>query len=161
MDLRLSQEIQNTTNLNLLKEVKMSNLMKHAQREFEVAGWTKDGVFKDDMQKLMCEQVLELLSLFGSHGHSGSSAPYAINLFTKLALFESITPLTGADSEWNDLGNNCFQNNRASNVFKGNGVAYQYDAIIFRDKEGVCYTNSKSRKGITFPYTPSHTYVDI
>ena len=135
--------------------------MKHAQREFEVAGWTKDGVFKDDMQKLICEQVLELLSLFSSHGHSGSSAPYAINLFTKLASFEIITPLTGVDEEWNGTGDGLLQNKRASNVFKENGVAYQYDAIIFKEKNGSCYTSYKSRKEITFPYTPSHTYVDV
>ena len=90
----------------------MSNLVKHAMAEYKAAGWTnEDGTFKDEMQKLMCNQVLELLGLFSEHGHSGGTAPYAIGLFTKLAKFEPVAPLTGEDWEWADV-EGCKQNIR-------------------------------------------------
>ena len=44
------------------------------------------------------------------NGHSGSSAPYAVNLFKKLAMFKPIGPITGKDSEWakTSTGDNSF-----------------------------------------------------
>jgi hypothetical protein len=134
-----------------------SNLIKHAKQEMAIA-WPD----KDPMQDLMCQQVLELLRVFSSHGHSGSSAPYAINLFKALANFEPIVPLTGADSEWNQIGSNFWQNKRCSHVFKElDGRAYDGRGKIFREPNGCCYTNSNSRVYITFPYTPKTEYVDV
>ena len=136
----------------------MSNLIKHAKREFEVLGWTGD----DEIQKLICDQVLELLVLFGKHGHSGSSALYAVGMFKKLVMFEPISPLTGEDSEWNEVGSGVFQNNRSSNIFKGDdGKAYNIDGRVFREKDGTCYTSIESRVYVEFPYTPKTEYVDV
>jgi hypothetical protein len=146
----------------------MSNLNTHALTEFRAAGWLdENGNYKDEMQKTMCEGVLELLELFASHGHSGFSAPYAINMFAKLAKFEPLLPLTGEDWEWLDHGY-CKQNIRDSRVFKQddrfNGQAYFIEGIVFfdvlKDEDGEefnsYYTNSDSFVPITFPYTP-HT----
>ena len=136
----------------------MSNYENHAKKEFEVLGWPGD----DEMQKLMCEQIIELLNLFGKHGHSGSSAPYAVNLFKKLALFHPISPLTGCDSEWNEIGDNLFQNNRCSHVFKKDGKAYDIDGKVFSDDDGeTWFTSGESRVYITFPYTPKTEYIKI
>ena len=58
---------------------------------------------------------------FADHGHSGSSAPYAVDLFAKLALQKPIVPLTGEDYEWVhiDMGDDMqYQNKRCSSVFK-------------------------------------------
>ena len=78
----------------------MSNYEKHALREFKAAGWTdENGDFDCEIQKLICKQVLELLKVFSKHGHSGSTASYALNMFGKLAAFEPIVPLTGEDWE--------------------------------------------------------------
>ena len=150
----------------------MSNLEKHARTEFRAAGWTDDeGKFNDEMQKLICEQVLELLKVFSEHGHSGSTAPYAINLFRRLAMFESIVPLTGEGWEWNEVGNGVFQNKRCSHVFKQadrfNGQAYDTDAVIFwewhtdsetGEKYKTHFTSSDSSRPIEFPYTPKREY---
>ena len=139
-----------------------SNLVRHAMREFKAAKWDLES---DDMQKLMCDQVCELLGVYSTHGHSGSSAPYANSMFTKLASFEPLVPLTGEAWEWNEVSEGCFQNNRCSHVFKDadqfNGQAYDLDARIFRDPNGGCYTNGDSRQPITFPYTPTREYVDV
>ena len=114
----------------------MSNMINHAQAEFLAAGWTNpDGTFKDEMQGLMCSQVLDLLKLFSSHGHSGTTAPYAINLFKQLASFEPLVPVTGEDHEWVEVSQGVFQNKRCSHVFKQadrfDGQAYDINAIVF------------------------------
>lgn len=151
----------------------MSNLHEHALREFKAAGWTDDkGSFDEPMQELLCKQILELLDLFSEHGHSGSSAPYAIGLFTKLAEFKPIVPLTGKDFEWNEVGKGVYQNNRCSAVFKDNsrfdGKPYYLDAVVFwewfEDDDGKSkshFTNGDSAKVIKFPYTPKTVYKQV
>ena len=149
----------------------MSNLESHAQMEFRAAGWTDEsGKFNDDMQEAICKHVLELLKLFADEGHSGTTAPYTINLFKQLAMFEPIVPLTGEDWEWIDHGY-CKQNKRCSHVFmqpdRFNGQAYDSEAVIFWDwytdsetgeKRKSHFTSSGSARPITFPYTPKHEY---
>lgn len=135
--------------------------IKHAKREFEAAGWTKEGVFDNDMQELMCKQVIELLNIFSTHGHSGSSAPYAISMFKALASFEPLVPLTGDDSEWNEISEGCFQNIRCSHVFKDNGQAFDIQGKIFREPSGCCYSSKDSHVNITFPYTPKIEYINV
>ena len=140
----------------------MSNILNHAYREFKAAGWLKDEKYTDDMQQLMCEQVIELLKLFSSHGHSGFSANYAINLFTKLAKFEPIVPLTGEDSEWNEVGDGMWQNNRCSHVFKdSSGYTYDIQGKVFTDSNGCSYTSKDSHTKVVFPYTPKTIYVKV
>jgi len=146
----------------------MSNLVEHAKIEFLAAGWINSaGEYSDSMQKMMCEQVIELLNLFDGHGHSGSSAPYAINLFKSLAAFEPIVPLSGDDSEWSEVSSGTFQNKRCSHVFKDDdGKAYDTEGIIFydirKDDDGKEYkshfTCRESRVYINFPYTPIREY---
>ena len=140
--------------------------VKHAEREFKAAGWdlTTPDFGGKNMQRLMCDQVCELLRVFATHGHSGSSAPYAINLFTSLAKFEPVVPLTGADWEWTELEEGRYQNKRCSHVFKDHdrfeGQAYDIDSIIWRDPDGSCFTNRDSAQPVTFPYTPKREYRD-
>jgi hypothetical protein len=85
----------------------------------------------------------------------------AISLFEKVARFEPLTPLTGDDDEWMEVGDGMFQNIRCSHVFKNKDGAYDIDGRIFREPNGSCYTNGKSRVPVTFPYTPSREYVDV
>ena len=111
----------------------MNNFEKHAREEFRAAGWMdENGKFKDDMQALICADVLDLLNVFSKQGHSGSSAPYAINMFKRLVNFKAITPLTGEDWEWNHVADNLWQNKRCSSVFKNEkGEAHDIDGKVF------------------------------
>ena len=100
--------------------------------EFKATGWTdENGKFNDDMQEAICNHVLKLLEVFDGEGHSGSTAPYTINMFSRLANFKPIAPLTGEDWEWHDTGHG-YQNKRASHVFKDyNGECYDIDGKVF------------------------------
>lgn len=152
----------------------MSVYREHAAREFRAVGWlNEDGAFKDAMQEMICNHVLKLLDVFDGGGHSGSSAPYTINLFKTLASFEPIGPITGEDWEWNEVATGVFQNNRCSHVFKSadrfNGQAYDIDAVIFWDwytdpktgeKSKSHFTSKDSAQPITFPYTPERKYCE-
>ena len=151
----------------------MSNYITHAMTEFRAAGWVDDsGNYCDEMQQAICEHVLKLLEVFDEAGHSGSSAPYAINVFKTLASFEPIVPLTGEDWEWNDIseygGGTKYQNKRCSRVFKDiDGRTYDIEGKIFWewwvDEDGVKrkshYTCKESHIDIEFPYTPTREYV--
>lgn len=139
--------------------------------EFRAAGWCdENGKFDDEMQEAICNHVLKLLEVFSDEGHSGSSAPYAINVFKTLAMFEPLVPLTGEDWEWNEVHDGVFQNKRCSHVFKQadrfDGQAYDIDGIIFYDwytdedgnKSKSYFTGRDSCVPITFPYTPTKEY---
>ena len=65
------------------------NLIAHAQAELPAP----DG---DEMQADMNRGLIELLTVFGTHGHSGFSAGYAVAALAKLLRFEPLGPLTGA-----------------------------------------------------------------
>ena len=162
----------------------MSNLHKHAMLEFRAAGWLDDDSnYMDEMQEAICKHVLKLLDVFADEGHSGSTAPYAVNLFKTLAMFEPVVPLTGEDWEWTDVsdtrdGRILYQNKRCSHVFKdGDGQAYDIDGKVFWEwvrfpliegEEGYpgfseptksYYTSGESRVFVTFPYKPERQYV--
>lgn len=137
-----------------------SNLIKHAKDELRIAGYDLNQK-EEDPNKWICENILELLEVFCKQGHSGFSAPYCIRVFSKLANFEPLNPLTGDDSEWEEVGTGVFQNKRCSHVFKENGRAYDIEGRIFREPDGGCYMNHDSRVFITFPYIPKREYVDV
>lgn len=140
------------------------NYEDFAKREFLALGYAPvDQLKDDDPNKWIQEGTLELLKVFSGQGHSGFSAAYAIETFSKLASFKPLSPLTGEDSEWNDIsemsGRPMWQNNRYSSVFKNeNGIAYDIAGIVWIDPQGTYYTDNKSSVEITFPYTPTVTY---
>lgn len=125
---------------------------------------------KDEMDQDMRKCVLDIIDIFSEQGHSGFSAALCTNLVTKLMKFEPLTPITGEDDEWMEVGPNMFQNKRCSHVFKdADGKAYDSEGIIFYDilkneDDGSefksYYTSSNSRVFIEFPYTPTKIYVE-
>lgn len=136
----------------------MSNLVEFAKSELERAKLFGEGDFYGGM---MGNAVLKLIQVFADEGHSGMSAGMAVSIFEKLARFEPLTPLTGEDDEWNEVGSGMFQNRRCSHVFKEDGEAYDSMGRVFREPDGVCYTSIDSHVPVTFPYTPKTEYVDV
>lgn len=151
--------------LNLKKRPKSTYTLR-AERELKIIGYEPiDELPENDPNRWVQENVFELLEVFSNQGHSGFSAPCVIDLFSKLAKFEILSPLTGEDSEWTCVSDGVFQNNRCSHVFKQpdrfDGQAYDINGKIFREPDGGCYTSSDSFVPITFPYIPKSEYVDV
>ena len=139
----------------------MSNLISYAEDELNRIGMTENS--PDEMNVEMRKHILHMVQEFSEEGHSGFSGRYALNILIKLLDFKPITPLTGADDEWNDVGEDYWQNNRCSSVFKkADGTCYDIDGKVFwewyRDENGEAvktyYSGSGCSTPVTFPYTP-------
>ena len=152
----------------------MSAMIEWAERELRYAGYDINDP-DDGPDRWLAEGTLELLKVFSEQGHSGSSAPYAVALFEKLAMWKPIAPLTGEDDEWNQVREGHWQNKRSSNVFKGeDGRPYWMDGRVFWEwfshtdiEDGKpyksYYTSRDSRVFIEFPWTqpdkPEYVFV--
>jgi hypothetical protein len=149
----------------------------HAWTEFRAAGWCdENNKFKDEMQEAICKHILKLLKVFSDEGHSGTTALYTINLFSTLAKYEPIVPLTGEDWEWSNVSEfggrdsgPLYQNKRCGHVFKDNTGAYDIQGIVWMEwfidpetkkKTRSAFTSYESRVPVTFPYTPKIEYRD-
>lgn len=138
-------------------------LRDYAEREMELA-WPDC----DEMQELMKKDILEIVDVFSAQGHSGVSAPYAINVLNRLLRYRPLTPLTGEDDEWeesaflSDEEKTVEQNKRFSSVFRenyDNSTAHDIHGKIFSDDGGeTWYSNRHSNVPITFPYLPGDDY---
>jgi hypothetical protein len=128
---------------------KSGNCASHAERE--MLHWRKSD---DPMSRAMADDLAELILVFGTQGHSGFSASYAISCFKTLAAFKPLGPLTGDPLEWNEVGDNQYQNNRCSTVFKSgaDGEAYDIDGVVFEEPNGCRFTCFLSRTPVVFPY---------
>lgn len=140
-----------------------SNCEWHAERELARLMGDPDG---DEMQSAMNRCLLQIVKVFARQHHSGFSAGYAIGCLEKLLRYEPLSPLTGDDDEWTDIGEMngapMWQNKRCSHVFKdGDGRAYDINGKVFTDPQGCSYTGSGSRVFVTFPYTPTTEYVAV
>lgn len=106
----------------------MSNLEIHAERELRLAGlFDKDA----DYGGMIAPAMMKLIKIFADEGHSGMSAAWSIQLFTRLASFKALTSLTSDPTEWHDVsemsGEPMWQNIRQSSCFsKDHGKTY-YD----------------------------------
>ena len=93
-----------------------SNICRHAKTELKRAGYGKGEGGPNDW---MYEQVMEAVAVFTSHGNSGTSAPWEINLVQKLCNWDVISPLRFTDDEWRQISSDgTCQNKRKSDVFK-------------------------------------------
>lgn len=124
-------------------------MVEWAKKELELLGGQDD-----EMQQMINKNILQMVETFCEQGHTGFSASYALGIITRLLDWKPITPLTGEDDEWNDVGRGTQQNKRCSAVFRENGEAYYIEGKVFSDNGGKSwFTNRNSRVPVTFPYT--------
>lgn len=73
----------------------------------------------------------EAVAVFASHGNSGSSAPWEINLVQRLCDWDIISPLKFTDDEWCQISSDgTCQNRRKSNVFKEPNGSIHYNGAF-------------------------------
>lgn len=138
----------------------MSNLVDYAKDELKRIGMIDSG---DPYNDFATKAILDLIELFASQSHSGFTASYVENAFHRLSMFKPLSPLTGKDDEWNDVGDGLFQNKRYFSVFKDkDGIAYNSCGKIFTDDGEIWYESKDSRVDVTFPYVvpdkPEYVY---
>lgn len=140
------------------------SLIEYAKKELDLIGLGEDDRTGETPDYQMRDHILRMVDEFSQEGHSGFSASYALNIISRVLAYKPLSPLTGEDSEWNEVGEDLWQNRRASNVFKTTEGAYWQDGIVFwewysapdvNDGEPykVYFTSRDSRVSITFPFT--------
>ena len=101
----------------------MSNLEKHAEYELKRAGLFDED---SDYGGMLGHSTMKLIKVFSEEGHSGMSASMQIAIFTKLASFKTLTPLTNNPDEWMEVGTGKWQNMRCSDCFSTDGGKNYY-----------------------------------
>jgi hypothetical protein len=154
-------------------------LVEHSKLELQMAGYFDED---SDYGGALGEAVMELIEVFAKQGHSGMSAAMVNGLFTKLANYEPLSPITGKDEEWGDIrdysDNPYYQNKRESALFKySDGSVHYIKAIVKRTPDGITWTgplyltredaiNCVDRIGSKleikgFPFIPKTFYIDV
>ena len=127
------------------------DLVEYAKSELARINRDEDG-----MQDMINKDILNIIEMFSKQGHSNCSANYALFILNRLLRFKPLTPLTGEDSEWDEIHNGTQQNKRCSSVFRNaDGTAYDIDGIVVSDNGGITWFSSgRFTKEVTFPYVP-------
>lgn len=148
----------------VLRENRPSNLYRHAETEMLLRcpdDPTDD--LSDRMNKSMRAAVLDMALVFCTEGHSGFSANYTVGCLQKVLRYEPLTPLTGADDEWNQVSETTWQNRRCSHIFKeivnGRVECYTIHGYIFEEPSGARFTGYGSRRTVAFPHSPNEPII--
>ena len=134
------------------------NLVDYAKSELEILEQNcGDDTEALNMQKIVTENVLNIVKTFADQGHSGFSANYILNLLERLLRYNPLTPIEDIQEDWLDLsqfGMDDLQHKRCSSVFKRkDGTAYWVEGKIFSDDNGKSwYTSRDSIVDIEFPF---------
>lgn len=114
----------------LAKVIRESNICKHAIKELKLAGYGNGEGGPNDW---MYQQVIEAVAVFASHGNSGSSAPWEINLVQRLCDWDIISPLKFTDDELCQISSDgTCQNRRKGDVFKEPDGSIHYNEAIYK-----------------------------
>lgn len=145
-----------------------SNLVKHAKFEMDFIGLFDPTAEGDvDYNGMISSNVLELIELFASQGHSGASAGLTLDVFMRLANFRPLTPVTNQPSEWEDIsadvlspgqiavGEKLWQNKRSSSTFSKDGGITWYDRS--NNTEGTSVTIEEALNGTNGDDTETKT----
>lgn len=151
-----------------------SNGVEFAKNELELLLKKSDeydkeqGVDSDNIQQLINDNILELVELFASQGHSGLTANYVIHYLSRLLNFKPISPITGESDEWSEAYESR-QNKRCSSIFYDNDdpdFFYDINAFTFHEvgtEKGDNFNGGGLIRryykevighGIEFPYNP-------
>jgi len=146
-----------------------NNYKKHFNKELEIL--RKDGdkdLIIDKFEKV----INDIIDISSKQGHSGTSAHFYANYLStaikNVLLFNPLSPITGDESEWVDVNEDSFQNNRIYSIFKDKktGKCHYLDAIVWKgEKDGDTFTGKveevNSSLNIKFPFIPKTFYIDV
>lgn len=114
----------------------MSNLVDHATRELNWAGYAHDS--EDEMDRSIYFSTLMIVEAFSVVGHSGGSAPFHLDMIEKLLRFEPLGPITDSPGEWMEIDEGMMgkpgvaQNTRDGRMFSEDGGKTYYSVDELR-----------------------------
>ena len=136
-------------------------MIEFAKRELDlIVGECKDEDSKN-IQERINRDILSIVEVFASQGHTGFTANYTLNILKRLLAFKPIKPLTGEENEWKDVElwgkeRKLQQNKRCGAVFRenfDNSTAYYIEGKVFSDDGGKSWYSSKdSVIPVKFPF---------
>jgi hypothetical protein len=153
----------------------MGSLTKHFERELAIMRQSVDTEDKLIIEPYV-ESIKNLLEIFSNEGHSGASAPLCASVIAKTIKavlgFQILSPLTGEESEWNDIsethGSLMYQNSRDSGVFKDEQGKCSYGTSIVWVGEDRWDTFTGAVNGYKstnyikeFPFMPKTFYINV
>ena len=79
-----------------------SNLERHAKHELRLwlAAIDDPDSPETPYEQLIADAVMDLIRVFDGHEHSGMSASMTLAVFTEVANFRTLTPVTSAPDDW-------------------------------------------------------------
>lgn len=143
------EETETENNMVLFARAELDRLLAKTKPD-------SDGYY---MQKIANDDIMKLVDVFSKQGDSRFSAEYKIGILEKLLRFNPISPLTGDDDEWNEVGygdndgtKTTYQNKRCGAVFKdvdnatGTAVAYYIHKYTVSDNGGITWFTPSEHK---------------
>lgn len=136
-----------------------SNICKHAIRELKLAGYDDD---KGGPNDWMYQQVIEAVAVFASHGNSGGSAPFEINLVKNLCNWDIISPLRFTNNEWQQISaDGTCQNIRKCDVFKEPNGDISYNGAFTKNLLNVIVLLLKNGLKIKILFVGVEVYLNM
>lgn len=129
----------------------MSRLLEHAKEELKLAGYDIEAPDKEtldseeDYANACAKNAYKMLEVFSNAGHSGFSAEVTLQLFNRLAKFQSLTPLTDNPDEWMKLDPNdtSWQSVRQASCFSDDDLKTYYDIDAEENRDWELDENGK------------------
>jgi hypothetical protein len=115
------------------------SIVDQAKTELAAAG------FSDDDTRVM----VQILEIFFEQWDSGGAVHAVAPVLQRLIVGKPLSPLTGADDEFEEVADGVFQNKRCGSVFKdpryhGDKLAYDLDAAEPRAAISLPYWSDKA-----------------
>lgn len=133
------------------------DMIEYAKNELDIMCPPDENGRKEPMQEAIEKNIMDIVRMFADQGHSGTTASYVLGILGRVMRYKPLTPLTGADDEWNDIGGGEEQNKRCFSVFRynhDNATAYDIEGKVFSDDGGqTFYGCRESHVPVTFHYT--------
>jgi len=111
----------------------MNSFSKHAERELNLAGMLKS---KDNKNKVLAQQVLDILGILDTQNHTEQSLPALVKLVNHLVAFGTLTPIDIEDDSWIDTGEGISYHKRNKHIIKDAMYIYFTHAVLFKDEQG-------------------------
>ncbi len=110
--------------------------------------WAKDELKQIDFGEEDTAVMLSILEKFFAQWDSGKASAIAIPILQRLLTVKALSPLTGEENEWQQVGEGVWQNKRTPSIFKDD---HYYEGKLAYDLDNP----NGHRTPLEFPYYPA------